>query len=72
MNVERGPDAVYEISVVGGLGPVLRAALAPCRTTASGQSTIVRVVRQDGEDLVEMVRELGSAGLEITDVIVAD
>jgi hypothetical protein len=71
MSTRRGPDAVYEIIVLGALGPVLRAAIEPCRTTTSGVNTIVRLTRQD-EDLVEMVRELGSAGLEVTDVLVVD
>ena len=72
MSRARGCDAVYEISVVGGLGPVLRAALEPCTTATSGINTIIQVTRQDADDLVEVVRVLGSAGLEITDVIVVD
>jgi hypothetical protein len=70
--VGEGVDAVYEISVLGGLGPVLRAALEPCKPATSGISTIVRVTRRDDQDLVEVVRELGSAGLDITDVIVVE
>ena len=64
------PDgqARYEISVVGELGPVLRHALKPCRTGVSEYDTIVRVVRDDEEDVAEMVRILQSLQWEVTTV----
>ena len=61
-------ECVYEISVVGELGPVLRQALEPCRTAGSRYNTILRVVRDGDEDVTEMVRILLSLGLEVTTV----
>jgi hypothetical protein len=59
---------VYEITVLGGLGPVLRSALAPCRALAPGYDTIMRVNAHEGEDLLELVRRLESRGLEVANV----
>lgn len=62
----------YEITVLGALGPALRAALEPCRTAPSGISTIARVTYQDDEDLIEVVRVLTALGLEVTNVTHVD
>lgn len=56
----------YEITVLGGLGPMLRAALEPCRTSPSDVSTILLVTSADDKDLIEVVRRLAMVGLEIT------
>ena len=61
-------DAVYELTVVGRLGLVLRARFQPAATTSSAVSTIMCLRAQDGEDLVDVLRLLGNRGLEVTTI----
>jgi len=61
-------DRVYEITVLGALGPALRDAVKPCRTAPSDVSTIASVTYEDDRDLIEVVRLLAGLGLEITNV----
>ena len=60
--------AVYELTVAGRLGPVLRAALAPA-VAATASSHITLTWHGDEEtDLVDVVQMLVSLGLEATTV----
>lgn len=66
-------DAVYEFTVAGRLGPVLRAMLEPvAETTASEALTIMCLPGHDGQDLVDIVQLLGSRGLEATTIVAID
>lgn len=67
-----GREQTYEIVVLGGLGPVLRAALEPCRTTPAEVSTIARVTGAEDQDLIEVMRRLAMMGLEITTASVVE
>lgn len=60
----------YEITVVGALGPVLRAALHPLVTTASGPCTTLRTALDRRGDLADLVALLDAKGLEVTHVTV--
>jgi hypothetical protein len=68
----RTPGCVYELTVVGALGPVLRRAIEPYVTATVECQTIVRACVADCADLVELVRLLESRGLQITEVAVLD
>jgi hypothetical protein len=79
MSAVRPTGAVYEISVAGGVGPALRAALDPGRGAPPHYETIARaMVSGDGDgdgeadpvDLVDLVRLLELRGLELTGVTV--
>ncbi|HEU4947663.1 MAG TPA: hypothetical protein VFT31_10955 [Kribbella sp.] len=61
----REPAAVYELTVVGALGPVLRMALEPCATASSQLQTILRTKLPADRDLVDLVALLESRGLQI-------
>lgn len=60
----------YEITVVGSLGPVLRAALHPLVTTASGPCTTLRTALGRRGDVADLVALLDAKGLEVTHVAV--
>lgn len=64
------PDAgaVYQFTIVGTLGPVLRRALEPYVTASPQRQTIVRADSPDGGDLVDLVRLLESKGVEIASI----
>ena len=69
----RPPDAVYEFTVVGRLGPVVRAMLEPVAETASSEVLTIMCLRgHDGQDLVDIVQLLWSRGLEATTISVID
>lgn len=65
-----GPEAgaVYQFTIVGTLGPVLRRALEPYVTASPQRQTIVRAESPEGRDLVDLVRLLESRGLEIASI----
>ncbi len=58
----------YEVTLVGELGPVLRAMVESSATATSELHTIMRVRARDDEDLVDVVHRLRSRGLEITNI----
>ena len=63
-------QARYELTLVGELGPVLRAMAERSGTTSSGvqSTTILRVSARDDEDLVDVALRLRSPGLEVTSI----
>ena len=58
----------YEITVAGVLGPVLRAALQPLVTTASGPCTTLRAALRRRDDIADLVALLDAKGLEVTHI----
>ena len=58
----------YELTLVGELGPAMRALVEPSATATSEVHTIMRVRARDDEDLVDVVHRLRSRGLEITNI----
>jgi hypothetical protein len=68
MRRARRRATTYELTLVGELGPVLRAMVEPSATATAGVHTIMRVRARDGEDLVDVVHRLRSRGLEITNI----
>jgi hypothetical protein len=63
--VPDGAGALYELTVVGQLGPVLRAMLAPAvAATSCAYLTIILRPDQDGPDLVDVVELLSARGIE--------
>jgi hypothetical protein len=68
MNSDDGDGpAVYELTLAGGLGAVFRSALRPHDVTRSDVCTVLRA-GAEGEDLVDLVRELHARGLNVEDV----
>ena len=63
---DAGGPAEYELTIEGGLGPVLRWALRPSSVVESHRSTTIRAVCQ--EDVAELVAQLDSCGLRIEGV----
>jgi len=59
-------SGTYEITVVGALGPVLRAAMQPLVTTTSGPCTTLRTALGRRGDLADLVVALDARGLEVT------
>jgi hypothetical protein len=59
---------VYELTVVGALGPVLRHALEPCGSAPPELHTVLRAGMPAHADLVDLVLLLDSTGLEIAAV----
>jgi hypothetical protein len=67
---EESQAAVYELTVVGALGPVLQDVLRPCSVTSTEHHTIMRTRLSDDRDLVDLVHALASVDLQIADVAV--
>jgi hypothetical protein len=63
-------SGTYEITVVGALGPVLRAAMQPLVATASGPCTTLRAALQRRGDIADLVALLDAKGLEVTHITV--
>jgi hypothetical protein len=63
-------SGTYEITVAGALGPVLRAALQPLVTTASGPCTTLRTALKRRGDIADLVALLDAKGLEVTQISV--
>lgn len=64
---ERPSDALFEVTIAGSLGPLLRFALSPCRTAPPQESTVLRVAQPAGRDLVDLVDRLQHRGLVVED-----
>ena len=59
---------VYEFTVTGPVGPVLRAALRPHAVARSSECTIMRVEHADSRDLVDLLQRLSREGLSVEEV----
>jgi hypothetical protein len=59
-------SGTYEITVIGALGPVLRAAMHPLVTTTSGPCTTLWTALGRRGDLADLVAALDARGLEVT------
>jgi hypothetical protein len=68
----RESGSVYEVTVLGALGPVLRRAIEPYATATVECQTIVRACVAGCADLVELVHLLESGGLQIAEIAVCD
>ena len=62
------PPPVYELVVVGAIGPALRRALEPFATACSEVQTILRAEAPHGRDLVDLMVALESRGLDVADI----
>ena len=62
---------VFELSVEGALGPLLRCAVRPGSVVGEGLCTVVRI-RGSDRDLVEVVGLLDRAGLLIESIRLVD
>jgi hypothetical protein len=63
-------SGTYEITVAGSLGPVLRAAMEPLVTTASGPCTTLRAALRRKGDIADLVALLDAKGLEVSHISV--
>jgi len=61
-------SAVYELTIVGSIGPVFRAALTPHAVTRSEVSTILSARTRPEMDLVDLFRLIGEEGLSVESV----
>lgn len=61
--------ATYELTIAGGVGPVLRASLAPGLAAVPHECTIIRAVSDTDVDLVDLVLWLHTHGLDIEAVL---
>ena len=64
----QGSPAVYELTIKGGLGPVLRSALTPGGVSRSEVCTILRASEASGRDLVDLLLLIQEKGLTVEDV----
>jgi hypothetical protein len=62
-----GPG-LYELTVAGAIGPVLRFALKPHKIAPTQMCTILRTRASADRDLVDLMVMLESRGLEVEDV----
>ena len=68
MSARRPADPVYELVVVGAIGPALRHALEPFATAPPQVQTILRAEAPHGQDLVDLMVALESRGLDVADI----
>jgi hypothetical protein len=61
--------AVYELTIAGAIGPVLRSALAPCRATTTQTSTRLRTSARSHSDVVDLVLRLHEQGLVVEEIV---
>jgi hypothetical protein len=60
---------VYELTIVGCLGPVLLRALQPCAASWSEPQTILRTAVPHDSCLVEVLVAIQERGLDIADIV---
>jgi hypothetical protein len=65
---EHTVQAMFEIAVRGGIGPVLQHAVLPCATRGVQAVTIVQARDGGQEDLVDLLRRLDAQGVEVEDI----
>lgn len=63
-------EAVYELTLVGAIGPVVTAALGPCMTAISEIQTILGATLHEGVDLADLVLWLEARGLTLASISV--
>jgi len=63
--------AVFELTVAGALGPVLRSAVGSHLAGGSHMYTVVRMGLPPGTDLVDLVLRLHACGLDVVDISAA-
>ena len=68
MKRARRRRTAYELTLVGELGPALRAMVESSVRATSEEQTIMRVRARDDEDLVDVLHRLRARGLEITNI----
>jgi hypothetical protein len=69
MTEKQGSDlATYELRVRGRLGPLLLSAVPHAAAAHLPRHTLVITARSDAQDLVEIVRLIVAAGLEVEGV----
>ena len=56
---------VYELTLAGGVGPVLRKAFRPFGTSRAHVCTVVRAEAPPGVDVVDLMAELDAHGLQV-------
>jgi len=61
--------AVYELTIAGAIGPVLRSALAPCQAATTQRSTRLRTSGRSHTDLVDLVQRLHERGLVVEEIV---
>jgi hypothetical protein len=64
----RRRDEVYEVTILGRLGPACLRALGCQDRAHAGDEVIVRAVVTDETDLVELLRRLENLNLQVTGV----
>ncbi len=64
----RPAPEVYELTIVGNLGPVLQRALEPYAAASRELQTILRASLPESGDLVDLVLKLEAKGLEIANI----
>ncbi|HSE10665.1 MAG TPA: hypothetical protein VLB29_18520 [Nocardioidaceae bacterium] len=69
MSVLESSSVVYELTVVGALGPALCHALTPFAHAISEAHTILRAELPDGLDLVDLMGVMEAKGLDVVDVV---
>lgn len=67
VNTGSGPS-MYELTVVGEMGPVLENALTPRVTRQAEILTIVCARADDPFDLIDLLGRLDARGLEVTEI----
>lgn len=72
MTMRPAQPAVYELTVTGGLGPVLRGALAPYVTASAAIHTVMRAGTTEDEDIVDLLLLLESRGIEVAGISAVD
>lgn len=68
---ERG-SGVYELTVAGDLGAVLRWAVRPHGATQAETCTVLHAVVSDGHDLADLLRALHEHDVTVRDAFLID
>jgi hypothetical protein len=69
---ERLRTSIFDVSVVGRLGPVLENALQPCIASGTHLVTIVRARVADGVDIPELLARLDALHLDVVDIALVE
>ena len=58
-------DSVFELTLAGDIGPVLRKAFGACGASAAHVCTVVRAKAPRAVDLVDLMADLDAHGLQV-------